>query len=102
MLNVESEKLCDYPDDQNIWEKFLNVHNRQQRKEAKAKFLQPIIINSQYAFNIKGREFRIKKYINLRQNQYLKAFTEVSTKEEITELSLNSADHKKENATVPL
>jgi len=67
MLNMPSRRLRDFPDDQNVWERLLNVHNRHQRQEAKFKFLNPIQINSQYAFNIKGRDFRIKKYINIRQ-----------------------------------
>lgn len=49
-----------------MWEKFLNLHNRAQRKEAKLKYNVPIDINSKYAFNIKNRDFKIKKYINYR------------------------------------
>jgi hypothetical protein len=30
------------------------------------KYLNPIVINSQYAFQIKGREFKIKKYVQLK------------------------------------
>ena len=44
----------------------LNLNNRQQRKEAKLKYNQAIEIKSKYAFNIKNRDFKIKKYINYR------------------------------------
>ena len=44
----------------------LNIYNRIQRKEAKAIYNKPIILNSKYAFNIKNRDFKIKKYINYR------------------------------------
>lgn len=37
-----------------------------QRKDAKAKYNVPIEMNSKYAFNIKNRDFKIKKYINYR------------------------------------
>ena len=42
----------------------MNIHNRNERKEAKALYNQPIRINSKYAFNIKNRDFKIKKYMN--------------------------------------
>jgi len=44
----------------------LNIYIRAQRKEAKAIYNKPIILNSKYAFNIKNRDFKIKKYINYR------------------------------------
>ena len=44
----------------------LNIYNRTQRKEAKAIYNKPIVLNSKYAFNIKNRDFKIKKYINYR------------------------------------
>ncbi len=44
----------------------LNIYNRAQRKEAKAIYNKPIVLNSKYAFNIKNRDFKIKKYINYR------------------------------------
>ena len=49
-----------------MWEKFLNLNSRVQRKDAKTKFNGPIEMNSKYAFNIKNRDFKIKKYINYR------------------------------------
>ena len=55
-----------WSDDENVWDKLLNLHSRQQRKEAKLKYCQPIDINSKYAFNIKNLDFKIKKYINYR------------------------------------
>ena len=42
----------------------MNV--RSHRKEAKLKYNVPIEMNSKYAFNIKNRDFKIKKYINYR------------------------------------
>ena len=63
MLNSSSHHLDEFPDDQNVWEKLVNIQNRAQRREAKSKYLTPLEINSTYAFNIKGRDFRIKKYI---------------------------------------
>ena len=60
---LNSQKLRDFPENTNIWEKFISLNNRTQRKEDKAKYLSPILINSQYAFQIKGREFKIKKYV---------------------------------------
>ena len=44
----------------------LNIYNRAQRKEAKVIYNKPIVLNSKYAFNIKNRDFKIKKYINYR------------------------------------
>jgi len=64
ILNIESPKLDGLPDNQNIWEKMFNIKDRQQRKEAKQNFCVPIQINSKYAFNIKNRDFKIKKYIS--------------------------------------
>ena len=66
LLALKSPPLPGYADDENVWEKFLNLHSRAQRKEAKLKYNVPIEINSKYAFNIKNRDFKIKKYINYR------------------------------------
>ena len=62
--NIPSPPLEGLSDDENIWEKLLQVRDRNQRKEAKHEYLQPVTINSKYAFNIKNRDFKIKKYIN--------------------------------------
>lgn len=66
LLSIKSPHLPGYADDENVWEKMLNLHNRAQRKEAKQKYNVPIEINSKYAFNIKNRDFKIKRYINYR------------------------------------
>ena len=44
--SLTSKKLRDFPDNVNIWEKFLSLNNKSIRKEDKAKYLSPIIINS--------------------------------------------------------
>ena len=62
--NLSSPELQGFPDNKNIWDKMMNIHNRNERKEAKALYNQPIKINSKYAFNIKNRDFKIKKYMN--------------------------------------
>jgi hypothetical protein len=64
ILNIQSPKFEGYADNENIWEKMLNIKDRQQRKEAKQLYCAPIQINSKYAFNIKNRDFKIKKYIS--------------------------------------
>ena len=50
LSTLNSQKLRDFPENTNIWEKFISLNNRAQRKEDKAKYLSPILINSQYAF----------------------------------------------------
>ena len=62
--NIASPPLEGLGDNENIWEKLLNVRDRNQRKVAKQRYLQPVTINSKYAFNIKNRDFKIKKHIN--------------------------------------
>lgn len=46
-----------------MWEFIVNLKDRKSRKEAKAKYLQHIQINSKYAFTIKDRSFKVKKYL---------------------------------------
>jgi hypothetical protein len=41
----------------------VNLKDKKSRKEAKAKYLTPIKINSKYAFSVKDRLFKIKKYM---------------------------------------
>ena len=50
LSTLNSQKLRDFPENTNIWQKFISLNNRAQRKEDKAKYLSPILINSQYAF----------------------------------------------------
>ena len=51
-----------YEDEENMWEYLFNIKDKQSRKEAKARFFTPISINSKYAFQIKDRQFKVKKY----------------------------------------
>lgn len=53
-----------YEDNENMWEQLVNIKSKKSRKEAKSKYLQPFVMNSKYAFSIKDRLFKIKKYIN--------------------------------------
>mmetsp|Transcript_41433 Transcript_41433/g.63207 ORF Transcript_41433/g.63207 Transcript_41433/m.63207 type:complete len:132 (+) Transcript_41433:2560-2955(+) len=46
MLNLQSCPLKELGEQENIWEKLFNVHNRQSRKEGKEKWLRPVRINS--------------------------------------------------------
>ena len=66
LIAIKSPSLIGFDDHENVWEKFLNLNSRMQRKDAKAKYNVPIEMNSKYAFNIKNRDFKIKKYINYR------------------------------------
>ena len=45
-----------------MWEFLCNFKDKKSRKEAKAKYVQPIILNSKYAFQVRDRLFKIKKY----------------------------------------
>eukprot|EP00347_Sterkiella_histriomuscorum_P015512 403356749 len=64
-----------YNDDENMWEYMCNIKDKKNRKEAKDQYFTPIQINSKYAFQIKDRQFKVKKYIqeqmppNLNNNQ---------------------------------
>lgn len=58
-----------YSDDENMWEYLLNLRDKASRKEAKEAFFKPIAINSRFAFQIKDRQFKIKKYNNQTQNE---------------------------------
>jgi hypothetical protein len=60
----------------------LNIYNRAQRKEAKAIYNKPIVLNSKYAFNIKNRDFKIKKYINYRATDLAPQTNNLENKEE--------------------
>ena len=60
----------------------LNIYNRAQRKEAKAIYNKPIVLNSKYAFNIKNRDFKIKKYINYRATDLVPQTNILENKEE--------------------
>ena len=51
-----------YKDDENMWEMICNLKDKKSRKDAKAKYVQPININSKYAFQVRDRQFKIKKY----------------------------------------
>jgi len=51
-----------YSDDENMWEYLFNLNVKKSRKEAKAKWVQPIELRSKYAFMIKDRMFKIKRY----------------------------------------
>ena len=51
-----------YGDEENMWELLVNVRDKKSRKEAKAQYFQPVKINSKYAFQVKDRQFKIKKY----------------------------------------
>jgi len=63
MLNLRSTPLKEFPDNENIWEKLFNLLNQDSRKKGKKEWLYPIRIHSTYAFNIKNRDFKIKKYL---------------------------------------
>lgn len=39
-----------YDDEDNMWEFLLNLRDKKSRKEAKAKYCQPLSVNSKYAF----------------------------------------------------
>ena len=67
--SIKSPVLEGLADDENIWEKILNFKDRAQRKKYKLELLKPIVINSKYAFNIKNRDFKIKKYLNVKNIQ---------------------------------
>ena len=67
--SIKSPELEGLADDENIWEKILNFKDRAQRKKYKLELLKPIVINSKYAFNIKNRDFKIKKYLNVKNIQ---------------------------------
>ena len=64
MKGLPRPPVDDYPDDVSIWELLLNYSHRAQRKRFKRELLAPVEIHSKYAFNIKSRDFKIKKYIN--------------------------------------
>ena len=51
-----------YSDEENMWEMVVDLRDRKSRKEAKAKLLTPIQLNSSHAFQLKDRGFKIKKY----------------------------------------
>ena len=44
-----------YQDDENMWEMLCNLKDKKSRKEAKAKYVQPIVLNSKYAFQVRDR-----------------------------------------------
>jgi hypothetical protein len=54
-----------YEDDENMWELLCNLKDKKSKKEGKAKYItsQPLSINSKYAFQVKDRQFKIKKYL---------------------------------------
>ena len=51
-----------YDDDENMFELLVDLRSKKARKEAKAKYLSPIRLNSSHAFQLKDRGFKIKKY----------------------------------------
>lgn len=54
-----------YSDEENMWELLCNVRDKKSKKEAKLKYItsKPHIVNSKYAFQVKDRQFKIKKYL---------------------------------------
>ena len=56
-----------YTDDENMWESLCsNIKDKKAKREAKAKHItsKPHVLNSKYSFQVKDREFKIKKYLN--------------------------------------
>ena len=45
-----------------MWEVVVDLRDKKSRREAKAKLLTPIQLNSSHAFQLKDRGFKIKKY----------------------------------------
>jgi len=41
----------------------VNIKDKKSRKEAKNKYMQPLQMNSKYAFTIRDRLFKVKKYV---------------------------------------
>ncbi|CDW81438.1 tubulin-tyrosine ligase family protein [Stylonychia lemnae] len=58
-----------YEDEENMWELMCNIKDKKSRQEAKAQFFQPIQINSKYAFQIRDRQFKVKKYTQQEVNK---------------------------------
>ena len=50
-----------------MWESLCsNIKDKKAKREAKAKHItsKPYVLNSKYSFQVKDREFKIKKYLN--------------------------------------
>ena len=58
-------KVPGYTDTEPMWELLCNLRDKKSKKEAKARFItqHPLALKSKYAFQVKDREFKIKKYI---------------------------------------
>ena len=58
-------KVSGYPDEENMWDLLCNIKDKKSKKEAKVKYVtsKPYSVNSKYAFQVKDRQFKIKKYI---------------------------------------
>lgn len=56
-----------YPDEENMWELLCNLRDSKSKKEAKVRFVtgRPHRLKSKFAFQVKDREFKIKKYVGL-------------------------------------
>lgn len=53
-----------YQDEENMWEFMCNIKDKKSKKEGKYKYVtsKPLPMNSKYAFQVKDRSFKIKKY----------------------------------------
>jgi hypothetical protein len=54
-----------YEDDENMWEFMCKLGDKKSKREAKQRYVtqMPLPINSKYAFQVKDREFKIKKFL---------------------------------------
>ena len=53
-----------------MWELLVNLKDKQSRKEAKKRYIQcPNTLNSKYAYSIKDRTMKIKRYQQKMQMQ---------------------------------
>jgi len=54
-----------YDDEENMWEFMCKLGDKKSKREAKQRYVtqQPLPINSKYAFQVKDREFKIKKFL---------------------------------------
>lgn len=63
--HVPTFNVPGYSDEENMWEQLCNLRDKRSRREAKVKHIltKPHILNSPFAFQVKDRSFKIKKYI---------------------------------------
>ena len=54
-----------YDNEENMWENMCNLRDKKSKKDAKVKYItsKPHLIKSKYAFQVKDRTFKIKKYL---------------------------------------